>query len=246
MKLVASLLYQEGFLLNKYKFKSYRPIGRVSPTIQRLEELQIDEVVFLNKTHTSDPTADFIDLQERESGLRQLTTPIGYGGGIKTLEQAQKLIYSGVERVVLSASEISSSLSKEISGKFGEQAIIFHIPYYFIGSKLMVHTSRSLLSGDEVLSKLPREFGGELMLTSTNSEGTGRLDSRELRCLEERLPLEVAKVYSGGIQEVGQIEELSQLGFNGICLGNVLNTKETFVLNAKRSCSAITRPVQND
>lgn len=246
MKLIASLLYQRGSLLNKYKFEGYRPVGRVSPTIQRLEQLQIDEVVLLNKTHTSDPADDFIAIQESESGLRQLTTPIAYGGGIKTLKQVQRLIHSGVERVVLSAIEISSNLKREIAEKFGEQAIIFHLPYYFIGSKLMFRTSSCLLSGDEVLSKLPRDFGGELILTSVNSEGTGKINFRELKEFVNRLPSDIAKVYGGGVQEVSQIEQLSQLALNGACLGNVLNSKEAFVLNVKMSCSAVTRPVRNE
>lgn len=246
MKLVANLLYLEGFLVNKYGFKSYRPIGKILQTLKRLEEIQIDEVTLLNKSHSNNPARDLLAIQDRELGLRRISTPISYGGGISTLKEAERVIYSGVERIVLSARQVGTALADEIATKFGEQAIVFHFPYYFEESDLFFKTSDSTLSGDEVLRKLPRNFGGEVIMTSIKSEGTGEVDIEELKRLIDKVPSEVAKVYSGGIANVNHIDGLSRMGLNGACLGNILNTKEVFVLNVKKSCSAISRPIQDN
>lgn len=245
MKLVANLLYREGFLVNKYGFKSYRPIGKVSQTLQRLEEIQIDEVILLNKSHSNDPAGDLLVIQDREPGLRRISTPIGYGGGFRTLKEVERLIYSGVERIILSARQVGTALVHEIANRFGEQAIVFHFPFCFEESDLLFRSSDSMLSGNEVLRKLPRDFGGEVIMTSIRAEGTREIDFEELKRLIDKMPTEIAKVYSGGIANISHLEGLARMGLNGVCLGNILNTKEVFVLNAKKSCAAISRPIQD-
>ena len=52
MKLSAVLLVQNQILLNKYNYNLYRPIGTITETIDRLQELQVDEIVILNKGHS--------------------------------------------------------------------------------------------------------------------------------------------------------------------------------------------------
>ena len=57
-------------------------------------------------------------------------------------------------------------------------------------------------------------------------------------------PENVRIIYSGGIATLNHVEFLSTLSINGVALGNIIASREAFVLHAKNSCTGITRGVE--
>jgi cyclase len=54
--------------------------------------------------------------------------PVGYGGGIRTVEDAKKLFAIGVEKVVLNTNAVLNfDLVKSIADKFGNQSVVFSL-----------------------------------------------------------------------------------------------------------------------
>ena len=241
MKLSAVLLVQNQILLNKYNYNLYRPIGTITETIDRLQELQVDEIVILNKGHSNSVVDDFFGLFKDTNALRSISTPLAYGGGISELKQAEKLIDSGVERIVLSACNVSTSLASSVAEKFGEQSIIFHLPFLVKDKELTFKSGHREHKSEQVTKALSKNYGGEVILTSIAAEGSGEIDVEQVRNAIKSIPENLNVMYSGGVSTVSQIESLANLELNGICLGNILNSKEIFIPIVKRSCSKITR-----
>jgi len=246
MKLAAVLLIENGIILNKYHFSQYLPVGKILHTVKRLQELQIDEIIMLNKGHSDDPVKDFMQIQNSDFSRISLSTPMAYGGGIRNMSHVEKLIDSGVERVVLPSREIYSKLSQAIAHKYGEQSIIFHLPYIKKTKMFKTFDSKKEFPLIQKIGKLPENFGGEIVLTSTLSEGVGKLNVDELEGLINRIPANINIVYSGGVSSTEQVDQLSSLPINGVGLGNILNSKEAFVLRAKKYCERLDRPLYEE
>jgi len=241
MKLSAVLLVQNQILLNKYNYNSYRPIGTITETIDRLQELQVDEIVILNRGHSNSVVDDFFALFKDIKALKSISTPLAFGGGITELKQVEKLIDSGVERIVLSARNVSTSLASSVAEKFGEQSIIFHLPFLVKDKEVTFKCGNREHKSEQVTKALSENYGGEVILTSVAAEGSGEIDVEQIGNAIRLIPENLNVMYSGGVSTASQIESLASLKLNGVCLGNILNSKEIFIPIAKRSCSKITR-----
>ncbi len=244
MKLSAIILVKDGFVVNKYRFSEYRPIGRLIHTLRRLEELQIDEVIILNKSHGTDPVEDFKKLWISKQESIPFSTPLAYGGGVNKQEHVEGLISQGVERIVLPGNKVGSKLQANVAKIFGEQALIFHLPYKYQMNELTFHLGQGRVSNQEFLERLSFEFAGEYVITSMNSEGTNKIKTREVRNVLSKFHENVRVIYSGGIATLDHVEFLSTLSINGVALGNILATREAFVLNVKRNCNGVTRGIE--
>ena len=241
MKLSAVLLVQNQILVNKYNYNSYRPIGIITETIDRLQELQVDEIVILNRGHSNSVVDDFFALFKDIKALKSISTPLAFGGGITELKQAEKLIDSGVERIVLSARNVSTSLASSVAEKFGEQSIMFHLPFVVKDKEVFFKCGNREDKSEQVTKALSENYGAEVILTSIAAEGSGEIDVEQVGNAKRSIPDNLNVMYSGGVSTVSQIESLASLELNGICLGNILNSKEIFIPIAKLSCSKITR-----
>lgn len=244
MKLSAIILVKEGLVVNKYRFSEYRPIGRLIHTLQRLEELQIDEVIILNKSHGADPVEDFKRLWISKHGSIPFSTPLAYGGGVNKQEHVEGLISQGVERIVLPGNKVGSKFQANIAKIFGEQALIFHLPYKYKMNEPVFYLGQGRISNPEFLERLSLNFAGEYVITSMNSEGTNKIEAREVQKVLSKFPENVRIIYSGGIATLNHVEFLSTLSINGVALGNIIASREAFVLHAKNSCTGITRGVE--
>jgi len=244
VKLSAILLVKDDFVVNKYKFCTYRPIGRLIHTLQRLEELQIDEVIVLNKNHSTDPIQDFKKLWISKKESISFSTPLAYGGGVNKQEHAEGLISQGVERIVLPGNKFGSKLHKNIAEVFGEQALIFHLPYKYEKNEPVFSLGQGNSINSELLEKLPIDFAGEFVVTSMDSEGTNEIKVEEIERVLCKFSENVRIIYSGGVATVNHLELLSKLPINGVGLGNILASREVFVLNAKTNFRGITRGIE--
>ena len=74
----------------------------------------------------------------------------------RTIEQAEKLFYNGVEKIVLNnAAHKNPQLITEIANRYGNQAVVVSIDYK---SGLLGKTSAYTLNGSENIKKSPVEF----------------------------------------------------------------------------------------
>ena len=232
MKLTAALLVRDGHLVNKYRFEKYLPIGRLDHTLSRLDEWQIDEITILNPTHTSSIKQDLSNLLLNMRHVLNTTTPAAYGGGIGTKEDVDAVFSFGFERVVLSASSIikNTRLLDYLRQKWGEQSAILHIPFFIENETIMVRVENNrTVNIEDVLDVLPNNFGGELLVTSTRYEGSREIDKDGVQKLRNRFHGDLSLVYGGGVSTSHHVRYLHDRDFNGVALGNILNTKELVV-----------------
>ena len=89
-RIIPCLLLQNQSLVKTIHFKKPRYIGDAINTVRIFNELEVDELIFL------DITATTRELEPNYELLKDIASecfmPLAYGGGISTVKQAKKII----------------------------------------------------------------------------------------------------------------------------------------------------------
>jgi len=137
-RLIPSLLIEDGLVVKTTKFKNPKYIGDPINTVKIFNEKKVDEICIFDISATknnSGPNYKLIGDIAAQSRM-----PVCYGGGIKTLEQAQKIFNLGVEKIALSSILFTNlDLIQEISEKVGSQSVV-----------LVLDVKKRLLGGYEI------------------------------------------------------------------------------------------------
>jgi imidazole glycerol phosphate synthase subunit HisF len=75
---------------------------------------------------------------------------------------------------------------------------------------------------------------GEVFITSVDQDGTNKGPDFNL-CKEARDLTDIPIIYSGGIRNIEDIQELSKLGFDGASIGSALHYKKINITELKNS-----------
>ena len=99
-------MIQDGALVKTVNFKEPKYIGDPINAVKIFNEKKADEIVILDISITKknlDPNFRLIKSLVKESRM-----PLCYGGGIKSIEQAKKIISFGVEKISLGTAAIKN------------------------------------------------------------------------------------------------------------------------------------------
>ncbi len=211
-RVIFTLLYDNGYFMLSRNFR-----------LQKVGDLQwlkknynfshiafsIDELIILDVTRGERNEEKFHD--HVRSLNEECFIPIAAGGGIRTLEQARKLLYSGADKVVLNNLVTkNSNIVLEIAKEFGQQSIVASIDVKLVGQEFTVWTSNGSVECEHDLTKMliniERLPVGELYLNSIERDGTGHGYQTELLdCIPNLFSIPV--ILAGG---AGKYEHISK------------------------------------
>ena len=122
-RVIPCLLVQEGGLVKTIKFKNPKYVGDPINAVKIFNEKEADELILLDIDASVNSVAP--DYKMIENIAKECRMPLCYGGGIKTLEHAEKIVSLGVEKVALSSVVFDKpNLIFEISEKIGRQSVV--------------------------------------------------------------------------------------------------------------------------
>jgi len=104
--------------------------------------------------------------------------PLGYGGGIRNIEQVKRIIGIGVEKVILNSSAvINPKLISEVAKIYGNQCAVVSVDVKkdMFGKYVCYTTSGKNKVKQKIIDFvkfLENEGAGEIILTSIDREGT--------------------------------------------------------------------------
>jgi cyclase len=92
----------------------------------RYNEQGADEIVFLDITASSDGRDTMVDVVRRTAA--QVFLPLTVGGGIRSVDDARKILHAGAEKVSVNTAAVRRpELITELSQEFGAQAVVLAI-----------------------------------------------------------------------------------------------------------------------
>src|SRR6202171_1518499 len=120
-RIIPCLDVDRGRVVKGVNFLQLRDAGDPVEVARRYEEQGADELVFLDISASHEGRSIMIDVVRRVA--EELFMPFTVGGGIRSLDDATRLIQAGAEKVSLNSAAVRSpELITEIARKFGSCA----------------------------------------------------------------------------------------------------------------------------
>lgn len=174
-RIIPCLLVHENGLVKTVKFSNPKYVGDPINAVRIFNEKHVDELVVLDidaSVKGYEPSYKMIENLATECRM-----PLCYGGGIKTVEQAQNIFSLGVEKISLSSAALENpGLVSSIAERVGNQSVV-----------VVLDVKKKLLGGYEVFTHngkratgknpfdLAKDFenrgAGEIVINSIDNDG---------------------------------------------------------------------------
>ena len=166
------------------------------------------------------PNFDTVCRIKQESGLF-----CEIGGGIRSMETAEKYLSAGLDRVILGTAAVSSpEFLAEAVGKYGEKIAV---GADIRDGKIAVSgwTETTSVTLDEFFSKMQKLGVSTIICTDISKDGAMRGTNRELyQRLSEKYSVRITA--SGGISSLEDVKHLASLNLYGAIIGKAYYTGE--------------------
>src|ERR1700704_4525782 len=125
-RIIPCLDVDRGRVVKGVNFLQLRDAGDPVEVARRYEADGADELVFLDITASHEGRDIILDVVRRVS--EQIFMPFTVGGGIRTLEDATRLIQAGAEKVSINSAAVKNpNLVSAVARKFGSCATVVNI-----------------------------------------------------------------------------------------------------------------------
>lgn len=175
-RIIPCLDVRDGRVVKGVNFVNIRDAGDPVELAKYYSDQGADEIVFLDITATSDARDTVADVVERTAA--QVFVPLTVGGGIRTLEDFQRLLRAGADKIsVNSAAVARPELIFEAAERFGSQCVVLAVDARSRGDgtwEVVVAGGRKPTGMDliEWVKKGEALGAGEILLTSMDADGT--------------------------------------------------------------------------
>jgi imidazole glycerol-phosphate synthase subunit HisF len=207
VRIIPCLDVDRGRVVKGVNFVDLRDAGDPVELAARYDEEGADELVFLDITASSDARDTILEVASRTA--EEVFIPFTIGGGIRSVDDARRLLRAGADKVSVNTSAIDRpEVVSEIADEFGTQCAVVSIDARQVGPgwEVFSHGGRTPTGLDAVewASDAERRGAGEIMLTSMDRDGTrDGFDLELTRAVVEACNIPV--IASGG---VGNLEHL--------------------------------------
>jgi cyclase len=174
-RIIPCLLIHEKGLVKTVQFKDPKYVGDPINAVRIFNEKQSDELMVLDIDATvNGAEPDYVLIEKLASECRM---PLCYGGGIKTVEQAQKIFSLGVEKVALSSSAIEApDLITKIAERVGTQSVVVVLDVkkkLFGGYEIYTRNGKKSTGKNpvEMAELFQKKGAGEIVINAIDQDG---------------------------------------------------------------------------
>jgi len=174
-RVIPVLLLKNLGLVKSINFKEYRYIGDPINAVKLFNDFKADELVFLDILASKENRVIPLDFVRKVGD--EANMPFAVGGGIRTIEDIQKIINAGAEKVIINTYAAENpDFIKQASTNFGSSTIVVSIDVKkkIFGKKQVYTLSGSKPTGFDpvTFAKLMEEKGaGEIIINSIDNDG---------------------------------------------------------------------------
>ena len=236
------LLGLEG-LVKTVRFSKPTYVGDPVNAVRIFNEKEVDELILLDicaTVHGRSPRYDVIEEIAQECFM-----PLCYGGGVRSLEDIQKLANVGVEKVAINTRAVEEpEFLTQATREFAGSSIVVAIDVkrgFWGRPTVWTHAGRKDTKRDPV--ELAREIAdrgaGEVLLTSIDRDGTMQgYDGELIQTVSDAVPIPV--IACGGAGSVADLQEALRRHASAAAAGSL------FVFQGRHRAVLISYPSASD
>jgi cyclase len=173
---IPCLLLRRGRLVKTIRFANPSYVGDPINAVRIFNDMEVDEIVVLDIGATADGTGIPFELIGEMAS--ECFMPMAYGGGVRSVDDARRILKLGVEKVVVnSAAAADLSVIRRMSDAFGAQAVVASVDVRkrpLRGYAVYTRSGRDRVPAPLVdwLRQLEEAGAGEILVTSIDRDGT--------------------------------------------------------------------------
>lgn len=244
IRVIPALLLKSEGLYKTLKFREPKYIGDPINTVKIFNEKEADELLILDISATSEGRRpNFEKIVEIAS---EAFVPVGYGGGIRSVDDARRLLGGGVEKVIVNSRALERpALIQELASVFGSQSVVVSIDAKrtFWGRYKVFGCGGTKAAGISVVAwarEAERRGAGEIFLNSIDRDGT--MSGYDLELIQSVCAVvSVPVVACGGAARLNDfVEAVNTGGAAAVAAGSL------FVFQKTRSGILISFPSEDE
>jgi len=250
-RVVPVLLLRNGWLVQSKQFKRYQNLGNPISAVKRLSEWASDELIYLDisSDDSHDMRRDDLAHPNRHSIFEIIEDvskvafmPITVGGRIRTLQDIEKRLTLGADKVAINTMAIEDPQFVEAAAKeFGSQCVVVSIDVKRQEETLCVMShggKRSTSYVPEAWAKTVEHLGaGEILLNSIDRDGMKNGYDLELLDKVARA-VKIPVIACGGVGEWAHFAvALAKTGVDAVAAANIFHYSDQSVFLAKQYLS---------
>jgi len=257
IRVIPCLDVDDGRVVKGVNFVGLRDAGDPVELAALYDEQGADELVFLDIGASHEDRDTTVEMATAVA--EKVFIPFTIGGGVRTVDDARKLLRAGADKVSVNSAAVSRpELITEIATEFGSQCCVVAIdprrsttPGLVSGYEVFTRGGRHAtgIDGVEWAQKAEQLGAGELLVTSMDRDGTYEgFDNEMLAAITSVVNIPV--IASGG---VGSVEDLAPGvtvgGADAVLAASIFHFGEASVAEAKNSLTnagLIVRPIQEN
>lgn len=199
-RIIPCLDVKDGRVVKGVNFLGLADVSSPVKLAKFYSECGADELVFYDITASSDGRALFTDILTEVA--RTIFIPLTVGGGINTLDDFDRVLKCGADKVSVNSGAIKNPLLiKEAAHKYGDQCVVISVDVKRVDGEFRVFAKGGREdTGMEAISWIKKCVGlgaGEVVVNSIDTDGVkGGFDIELLRAVREAVNVPV--IASGG------------------------------------------------
>lgn len=175
-RIIPVLLIHNKGLVKTVKFKDSKYVGDPLNAVKIFNEKEADELTVIDIDASIEGREP--DYKLIENLATECRMPLCYGGGIKTVEQAQRILALGVEKVALSSVVFENpNLITELAERVGRQSVVvvLDVKKRLFGNKYDCYTLNGRVNHKicvfDFALKVQQLGAGEIVINSIDNDG---------------------------------------------------------------------------
>ncbi len=244
-RIIPCLLVHNGGLVKTVNFTNPKYVGDPINAVKIFNEKEVDELIVLDIDATAqNREPDYGRIRNLAAECRM---PLCYGGGVKTVEQVERIISLGVEKVAVSSAAISDpDLVAQSAEVVGQQSVIVVMDVKKNGRGDMYELTTH--NGARATGMFPVDFAkkiehlgaGEVVINSIDNDGVMKgYDLDLVHKIRDAVNLPITVLGgAGSLNDIAQL--ISTFGIVGASAGSL------FVFKGKYRAVLINYPSRVD
>jgi len=219
------LVHKKG-LVKTTRFKDPKYVGDPINAVKIFNEKEVDELIVVDIDASREGQEP--DYKMIENLATECRMPLCYGGGIKTVEQAQKIFSLGVEKIAVSSAAIENpSIISSMAERVGNQSVVvvMDVKKKTLSSKyeLYIHNATKPTGIDPVLFAIEMQKlgAGEIVVNSIDQDGVMKgYDMNLINKIRDVINIPITVMGGAGtLDDIGSV--IQQHGIIGVAAGSL-------------------------
>jgi len=249
VRVIPCLDVDAGRVVKGINFKELRDAGDPVELARTYDAEGADELTFLDISASHEGRATTLEIVSATA--EQVFIPLTVGGGIRTVEDVDRMLRAGADKVAVNTAAITRpELVAEIAARFGSQVLVLSVdarraPGTDSGFEVTTHGGRRSAGLDAVewAARAADLGAGEILLNAMDADGTeDGFDLELLRAVRREVTIPV--IASGGAGTAEHFPPAVEAGADAVLAATIFHFGKVRVGEVKQTLAGAGYPVR--